>query len=909
MRRRGELRAETASARLAVLDETPDGAQLAALVSLAARVEPALLRDARLRAQLDSGAESDLWFSPVLSSAGRLGLVLEPSVADLLRGRLADEPADLTLARALLRDHHGEAPWSTRLEERINELSIAGDAEQIEELIAAALVRLRAVWDEDERAAIAIARWLLTWLNRMPAVAAGTSMAATAGVAAGAYLDGRLRTVDGLTEQARAEWLPWLLGRLGADPLPLRLTPGGLAIGGRGSSAPLLSVPRTDPAVVTVRWGETDGAEQLELRLRRDGIAQLVPSGGAAVEVRTLVGEGFVIRPAGVGRWVMPLGGETTAVAVADDLALAVPPPGTSFGPELGTFVPDRGEAIAVAGVAGSAVADVVTLRLAGTAPAVLPIATPRRGQPCWIGLAGAAGIPTEVVSDPDEPSIRLRVDTASELRGQAGAPVTVFEPWGALIGVVTALSTTTEPADATVLAAPAAAALAGALADVPPTPAPPSGTPPLHVRVALEPDTMADAIVIGSGVGGATIAYRLAEAGRRVLVLERGPFVTPTGGAGEEPMPDASASLQIRRPSVVGGATLATHGFVAAPPGHALERWSASFDVDRLYEAIDRAESQLSVLSREPTRWKELVPNVPFRSVARATAQSLSAMELLGRGQAHFGLDVVADCRVDRLEHANGRVVGVACEVGGRREHLQALEIVVAAGSFGTSALLQRSGIGGDVVGRVNTPLYATIVAEFAEPVDAADVPPVALAGPEGEHYELSLPPPHELVLSLPGALELRQEIMQRYPRLLSARVLVAGDTRGRLGRAERLELEPSDADLDGLVTGLQRVGTMLFEQGAIRLFPFVAGDVLECRDPADLDRLSRRRRDLTLTIEQPAGGAAIGEVVDEFLGVRGFGNLTVADAAALPSAVPYPHLTIRAIAEMAADRSVYRA
>jgi choline dehydrogenase-like flavoprotein len=34
------------------------------------------------------------------------------------------------------------------------------------------------------------------------------------------------------------------------------------------------------------------------------------------------------------------------------------------------------------------------------------------------------------------------------------------------------------------------------------------------------------DFIIIGSGAGGGTLAYKLAPSGKRILLIERGPFV-----------------------------------------------------------------------------------------------------------------------------------------------------------------------------------------------------------------------------------------------------------------------------------------------------------------------------------------------------------------------------------------------
>src|SRR4051812_34384513 len=46
--------------------------------------------------------------------------------------------------------------------------------------------------------------------------------------------------------------------------------------------------------------------------------------------------------------------------------------------------------------------------------------------------------------------------------------------------------------------------------------------------RMSLSSDTHFDVVIVGSGFGGSVMAYRLAEAGLRVCVLERGKAYPP---------------------------------------------------------------------------------------------------------------------------------------------------------------------------------------------------------------------------------------------------------------------------------------------------------------------------------------------------------------------------------------------
>src|SRR4029077_19544691 len=111
-------------------DANPAIVDLAARASLAARVEPSLLRALRLEMspQLDAGVEGDLWFSALVHSRGIDGFTLRSDVLDDLRDLLKRDEARLQKAWSVTeRLHRGISP-AVKLEEDIAWLAVTAGA-------------------------------------------------------------------------------------------------------------------------------------------------------------------------------------------------------------------------------------------------------------------------------------------------------------------------------------------------------------------------------------------------------------------------------------------------------------------------------------------------------------------------------------------------------------------------------------------------------------------------------------------------------------------------------------------------------------------------------------------------------------------------------------------------------------
>src|SRR5438093_11656715 len=119
---------------------------------------------------------------------------------------------------------------------------------------------------------------------------------------------------------------------------------------------------------------------------------------------------------------------------------------------------------------------------------------------------------------------------------------------------------------------------------------------PNVTVGAALdgEQEFSADAIVVGSGAGGATAAARLRDAGLDVLVLEEGglhrteTFTTDPATMIQRLYRDAGTTMIFGKPGIifaegkcVGGSTVLNGGMTRRTPERVLDHWERSVGID----------------------------------------------------------------------------------------------------------------------------------------------------------------------------------------------------------------------------------------------------------------------------------------------------------------------------------------
>jgi choline dehydrogenase-like flavoprotein len=263
--------------------------------------------------------------------------------------------------------------------------------------------------------------------------------------------------------------------------------------------------------------------------------------------------------------------------------------------------------------------------------------------------------------------------------------------------------------------------------------------------KVTHDYDEQVDAVVVGTGCGGAVVAKELARAGKSVLMLERGGFFLMDkgdfdqreddmfaridGGRGLDTSDDTQIALTYGRN--VGGASVHYWADTWRTPKDRCDKWAYRYGVtghtyEELLPHFERIEKDLNVHPAEDERLNamnrlfekgSLKLGFEVERVLQARKnctgsgycmQGCAYDAKMSQLVTHLpealaaGARIFADCEVEAVTMEGGRATGVrarfldrrAGKPSGKKLRVRAKIVVVAAGGYNTAPILMRSKI-----------------------------------------------------------------------------------------------------------------------------------------------------------------------------------------------------------------------
>ena len=482
---------------------------------------------------------------------------------------------------------------------------------------------------------------------------------------------------------------------------------------------------------------------------------------------------------------------------------------------------------------------------------------------------------------------------------------------------------------------------------------------PALNLTPAAEWPASAscDAIVIGSGAGGAFAARALARAGLDTVIVEEGERWTAERIRASHPLDrftsiyrDAGTTMALGNPPIalplgraVGGTTVINSGTCFAPPTAVATSWHEDHGLAlanpellgaRVADAeatIGVAPAAMDVLGRNGELALEGAAALDWRSAplrrnatgCRGACQCAIGCPNNAKGGVHLnalpqaceaGARIVTGLRVGQILSENGRASGVlAHRSDGSDVTLSAQLVIVAAGAIPTPPLLRRSGLGRHPrLGRNLSIHPATgITATFEEEVIPwrgvmQSVGIEELHEEEGVLLEATSNPPGMGAISAPGYGTHLMGRLDRAANTATLGAMIADEPSGRVfgSRFPLISYRLARADQRRLRIAIEAMTRVMLAAGAAEVelgggAPRVSS---EAELPAAIERLDVRR--LRLAGFHPSGTAAAGSdparhPVDPEGRLRGVDGVWVADGSVLPSCPGVNHqVSIMAIA-----------
>lgn len=444
-----------------------------------------------------------------------------------------------------------------------------------------------------------------------------------------------------------------------------------------------------------------------------------------------------------------------------------------------------------------------------------------------------------------------------------------------------------------------------------------------------------ADALIIGSGAGGAPVAHELCRRGLKVVLVEKGEIVKPliSGQAVEKyyvgqgfTVSRTGGATMVLAGSTVGGTTSINSGTCFRPLTQCLERWDEltgmNFSGGLLNPYFERVEKQIGVCtpgwelqSKSSFLIKEGLEKIgrpevfilprnirgckgSGRCAFVCPTQAKQSTDLSYLPQAiEHGLQLLMQTTVTGIREENDGVL-VETQNADGKQTIRCKKLIIAGGALHTPLLIKKNRLGSHYAeAGKNLKIHpATKVFAFFPNLDHGpggipqgvgyrppELPRVTM---EGIHTPVGVTGP---IISAGGKNYNRW--MERHNQLASFGLMVRDRSTGSVVSTRdfpSLDYRAHREDVMDAVKGMKLIAEAFFAAGAEKvLLPLYGDNLNELSSASELQKIQPehvRRQDVILSGFHPQGTAGIGRLVNENLLLKGAKNIYVCDASALP-------------------------
>ena len=405
-----------------------------------------------------------------------------------------------------------------------------------------------------------------------------------------------------------------------------------------------------------------------------------------------------------------------------------------------------------------------------------------------------------------------------------------------------------------------------------------------------------ADAVVVGSGAGGAVAAHRLARAKKAVVLIEEGRYYRPQDFSTDfwavmrqlyrdQGMRAMVGSMIIptMQAKCVGGTTLINSAICFRIPDEVLGEWVeqeslTDLSPDILRPHFDEIERELNITPEEEQYLGQ--NNLLMRRACQAIGWQGAAIRRNSRGCKGCGLcmsgcvegaklsmdrsyvpafldlggELYTDCRIEEIIIEQGRAVGVrghliapGSDKPSHQLEVRAKAVIISCGTMGTPVLLQKNKLANSsgLVGKNLCNHTATgMLGFFEEVVNAWDGVNQGYCcehfRKEGFIIEVFWAPPDVIGIRAPGFGLDHKNLMSKLKHMAGWGAMIRATSTGTVkssgsGWSPSIHYSMSQRDANLMQKAMKATADLLFAGGAKKVTPGIYGVPKELNDPSE--------------------------------------------------------------------------